>query len=92
LFVPMLGAGYKLHKVLASAVVTFLQRGTTRMANAYGWFLVAKAQGCSIAVSPVTCDIAEVYVTHPASFVAAWISKGAGLHDRQSRHPCETEL
>ena len=76
LFVPVLGAGYKLDEVLAPAVVALLQRGTAPVARADGRLLVPKAQCRSVAFPPVIGDIAEMTVAHIASLLADTLSGG----------------
>jgi hypothetical protein len=65
----MLWAGEKLNPILAAGMVAILQRETASTAQANGRLRVATAQGCSVALPPVTGDITEVPVAHFASLV-----------------------
>src|ERR1019366_8604605 len=70
----VLRAGEKFNVVVD--VVAEFQGNSALQAHADRRLLVPRAQGRPLAFPPVTGDITEMTVAHPASFVTMWNSRG----------------
>jgi len=71
LFLPVLGAGEKLDRTVAPAVVVAFDRTAARKADADKRLGVAATQGHTVALPPVSGDIAKMLVAHFSSLSAA---------------------